>query len=261
MNSAPSVCYKFQPIFSYALKDFIGANSSAEEIESFFHVLEQTVDPFLDQSAARRDGVLPQFKKVAARHFAYKEVRYHNILPNMLRRCPNVKVIGVTRNPLSVISSWLAAPKEFRANLGWSELEEWRYAPKKNLNRPEEYNGFERWKDATRLFVELSQRFPSQFYLCEYRNLVHNLEAEAAAIFGFANLELGEQTRRFIDSAVSSTHEDAYSVFRANQSDEKWREHLDDIIVRSIIADLEGTPLAAFLYDAVTRPSSTGVSD
>ena len=110
MNSAPSVCYKFQPIFSYALKDFIGANSSAEEIESFFHVLEQTVDPFLDQSEARRDGVLPQFKKVAATHVAYKEVRYHNILPNMLRRCPNVKVIGVVRNPLSVISSWLAAP-------------------------------------------------------------------------------------------------------------------------------------------------------
>ena len=138
-------------------------------------------------------------------------------------------------------------------------MEEWRYASKKNLNRPEEYNGFERWKDATRLFVELSQRFPSQFYLCEYRNLVRNLQAEAAAIFAFANLELDEQTRRFIDSAASSTHESAYSVFRANQSDEKWREHLDDIIARSIIADLEGTPLAAFLYDAVTEPSSTGL--
>ncbi|NJL77038.1 MAG: hypothetical protein HC892_20515 [Saprospiraceae bacterium] len=77
-----------------------------------------------------------------------------------------VKIVGLIRNPLSVINSWLKAPKEFKRELGWNELEEWRYAPSKNLDRKEEFNGFEKWKEVALLFIQLQQVYPEKIYTC-----------------------------------------------------------------------------------------------
>jgi hypothetical protein len=249
INSSPAVCYKYQPIFSYALKDFIGPTSPADVIDSFFTALETTTDPFLDQTEARRAGLLPMFRKAKLTHTAYKEVRYHYILPNMLRQCPELRVVLVIRNPLSVISSWLLAPKEFRPELEWNRVEEWRYALKKNLNRPEEYNGFERWKDAARLFLELASRFPEQVYLCEYRRLIADLRGETEKLFSFVGLSMGDQTREFIKRASTETQGHAYSVFRAKKRDDEWRYSLEKEIVEAIKADVANTALQRFVEE------------
>lgn len=71
-----------------------------------------------------------------------------------------------------MINSWLNAPKEFKKELGWEELEEWRYAPKKNSVGLEEFNGFEKWKEVAHLFEKLQIKFPDRFYLIKYDDLI-----------------------------------------------------------------------------------------
>ena len=245
-NSSPRVIFKFQPLFSYALKDFLTPDASRQEIDAFFEALRVTEDAFLDRSDERERGLLPSFTKEEATHVVYKEVRYHHILRNLLRKSPDVRLVAFVRNPLSVINSWLRAPREFRADLGWEEREEWRYAPKKNLKRPEEFFGYERWKEATRIFQALKDQHPERVHVLEYRKLLADPEAEVAGLFAFCSLEVGEQTREFLVRSTSESHPDTYSVFRAGQSDDKWRTELDPAIADEILTDLAGTALAQF---------------
>ena len=107
LNSSPRTIYKFQPFFSYAFKSFLTSNSSAEQVQRFFSLLAVKRDGFLDQEEARAEATLPRFSKQDPTHLVYKEVRYHHILANLLKKATNTRLIAVIRNPLSVISSTL----------------------------------------------------------------------------------------------------------------------------------------------------------
>jgi hypothetical protein len=246
VNSSPQVVFKYQPLFSYALKGFLGPEADRARVDEFFALLERTTDDFLDRRPERERGVLPRFEKAAPTHVVYKEVRYHHVLENLMAVHPDVLLVACVRNPLSVISSWLRAPREFRADLGWNAHEEWRRAPKKNAGRPEEFHGYERWKEAMRLFLRLEERHPARTHLVEYRRLLADAEREVDALFRFLGLPVTEQTRVFLRRSASESHPDAYSVFRRDQSDEGWRTQLDLEIAREILADLQGTELERF---------------
>ncbi len=135
-NSSPTVNFKFQPLFSYAFKSALNEKSSKNEIDTFFKDISQSDDDFLIQQDKIDNGNYPKFKKNNLfTHIAYKEVRYHNIQENMLKINSDIIVIGIVRNPYAVINSFLKAPREFRKDLNWNELDEWQYANKKNLRR------------------------------------------------------------------------------------------------------------------------------
>lgn len=254
-NSHPRVCYKFQPLFSYALKEFITSSSSREQIQEFFDVLLRTQDRFLDQEEERRGQLLPVFEKQPPTHVAYKEVRYHHILPNLLRKHPLPHVFLIVRDPRATICSWWKSPKEFRTDLGWQIEEEWRYAIRKNLNRPEEYNGFERWKEAVRLFVHLAGAYPRRVTLMRYRELLADPAAEAARLFGRVGLDFPEQTRAFLDRSrdPNCSVENRYSVFRPRSRDDEWRDQLPGSIAQEICRELKDTQLNDFLDDQPDR--------
>lgn len=241
-NSSPSVCYRYQPLFSYALKGYLSASSSSDEIDTFYDELLQSRDEFLLQTEARLRGRLPMFEKEDVTHVGYKEVRYHQILPNFLRRTSDVKFIFVLRNPLSVVNSWLNAPREFRADLGWVRSEEWRYALKKNLNRPEEFNGYDRWKEATMMFYYLARKYEGRVMLIRYDELLKEPIRWVRLMFDFLELQYTEQTEKFLVCAEGNS-EDTYSVKRKGQTDDKWRTQLDAEIVESILEDIKGSPL------------------
>ena len=130
-DSNPNVAFRFQPLFSYTHKSQLGNNSTAAEINKFFKDILNTNDDFVLQNKTKSDKAIPSFPKKEITHIVYKEVRYHHILENLLEKENKIKVIGLIRNPLAVISSWLNANKEFRKDLGWEELKEWRYAKKR----------------------------------------------------------------------------------------------------------------------------------
>lgn len=245
-NSSPSVCYRYQPLFSYALKAYLTESSCRADIDAFYDELIESRDAFLLQVAAREVGRLPQFEKGELTHVGYKEVRYHHILPNLIREAKDVKIIVIQRNPFSVINSWLNAPREFRADLGWNPLEEWRYALKKNLNRPEEFNGYEKWKETSLLFHYLAKQYPDRVKILRYDELLLDPVCQVRDAFKFIDLDYTSQTDTFLNEA-SDTDSDAYSVVRFRQTDDKWKAQLHPDIIEVITEDLQGCVLDFFL--------------
>lgn len=247
-NSSPAVNFKFQPLFSYAFKDYLSPSSSKEEIETFFKMIAKSDDSFLLQQEKVDMGIYPHFRKdEKPTYVVYKEVRYHHILKNMLRVDPDVKVIGIVRNPYAVINSFLNAPREFRKDLGWDELNEWQFAEKKNLDKPEEFNGYEKWKEVTLLFHKLAEEFPDRFYLLHYDELLTDPLSEVKRFFLFCGLEVGQQTEAFLASSTQTDHGDAYAVYKKKETDDGWKKTLNPIIAQVITEDLIQNDLEKYI--------------
>ncbi len=247
INSSPNTIYRYQPLFSYAHKDYLTDSSTNEEINQFFVRLYNCDDDFTNQKEKRNSGDFPQFNKEEITHVVYKEVRYMNILFNLMKKSNNIILCAIIRNPLSVINSWLNAPKEFRKDIGWSELEEWRYAFKKNLGHPEEFHGFEKWKEATNIILELQKAYPNRVYLLKYSDMLVNPEYETEMLFNFLGLKVTDQTNKFLRKSTNYDRKDFYAVYRKNQNDNKWNVELQKKISEQILDDLKGTQLEIFV--------------
>lgn len=236
-DSHPNVAYRFQPLFSFTHKSQLNDSSSLDEINSFYKDILHSTDKLVLQKEAIRNDKVPNFKKENTTHIIYKEVRYNNILENILEKDNTSKIIGLIRNPFAVINSWLRAPKEFKKELNWKIEEEWRFAPKKNLNKSEEFNGYEKWKEAAFLFLELRKRYPEQFYLVNYDSLLTTKEAVVKDLFKFCDLEMTSQTLNFLNKSSENNDADAYSVFKKKSVDDKWQTELPQYIIDEIKAD------------------------
>lgn len=247
INSSPTVRYKYQPLFSYELKDFLDDKSDLKKIKEFFKKLDEINSPFLDQEEAKRKGIIPEFQKNQITHLVYKEVRYHHILKNLLVNDPEIKVIGIIRNPMATINSWITSPREFRKDEGWSEIEEWRHAIKKNCHKPEEFYGFEKWKEVAYLFHGLANQFPERFYLINYNHLLKETLHTVKYLFKFCGLPIEQQTIDFLNSSKSIDKKGAYSVFKVKKFDDKWKNSLNKKIIFAIQKDLRNTPLEKYL--------------
>ncbi len=246
-DSHPNVIYRFQPLFSYALKDYLTPESTAKDIDNFFDELVNIKDDFIDQKEAKKKGIIPSFKKDKITTVVYKEVRYNHIIENMLEKDKKVKIIGIIRNPLSVLSSWYKAPKEFRKDLGWDFNKEWQYANLKNQNKPEEFFGYEKWKQVTKLFEKLKCKYPKRFYLVEYRDLLLQTEKTVKILFEFADLNFTKQTEAFLISAKENHDNNTYSVFKKKSTDDDWKTILPKTIVEKVVMDLEKGELKKYI--------------
>ncbi len=247
-NSSPKVNFKFQPLFSYAFKDALNEKSTQEDIDTFFAQIAKSDDSFLLQQDKIDKGVYPVFSKDADfSHIVYKEVRYHHILENMMAVHPDIIVIGLVRNPYAVINSFLNAPREFRKDLGWDAIEEWREAKKKNLGKPEEFFGYERWKETTLLFQKLRKEHPHRFYLLKYDDLLANTSTEVEKMFRFCGIKLEEQTVAFLNESTKRNHEDVYSVYKNKEVDDSWKDSLNPTIIKEITQDLKKCNLTEYI--------------
>lgn len=249
-NSNEHVIYKYQPLFSYAFKSFLDEHATAARIDAFFAALATSADPFLDQSEQRARGDLPVFAKSTPTHVVYKEVRYHHILANLLQQDPDLRLVALIRNPLAVMASWLAAPREFRRDLGWDVGQEWRAAPAKNAGRPEEFNGFDKWLEAARLFHALAAQHPDRVQVVSYSELLIDTERVIRRLCAFTGLAFTPQMQTFLHSSRTQNKADAYSVYRSKAViDDGWKTTLDDSIVAAIRSALADTALAQYLDD------------
>lgn len=240
-NSSPRVIFRFQPLFSYEFKDRLSDQSSSEQINKFYEDLINAESEFVLQRKNVSGKKSPEFTKHDKDTLVWKEVRYINILDNLVKKS-NTKLVLLVRHPGAVINSWLQAPKEF--NNGWDPLSEWRHAENKNQNKPEEFNGFEKWKEATELFLKLEKSYPDRVFVVRYEDLNNNTVDTVRKLFDFAGLELNAQTREFISVSKSSDDHDPYGVFRQTQDSEKWKTQLNKEIADEITSDLKSFPPA-----------------
>lgn len=235
VNSSPSVSYAFQPLFSYAFKSYLHENSSSQDIEQFYEKIKNSSDDFIKQTEDRTSGKKPIFEKEnKIEAVAYKEVRYHYIIDNLLKKDSKIKVVGLVRDPYSVINSWYNAPREFRRDLGWDLTEELLEAEKKNQNLKEEYFGLNKWIETTKLFNRLEREYPKNFILIKYEELCSNTIEIVKQLFVFLELEYTPQTIKFLTQKIEVSG--TYSVMK-NKRDNKIQlpEGVVDMITRELI--------------------------
>ena len=245
-DSSENVSFKNQPLFSYAFKSRLNDSSSKLDIDCFFEDINISDDYFINQLEEKKNKQIPVFKKKQLTHIVYKETRYHNILKNLLKKDNEIKVIGIVRNPKSVISSWYHANKEFN-QCEWDLLIEWQSAKKKNLDNEHEFYGYNKWKEVSHMFIDLKERYPTQFYLIEYSKLLRETILVIKDLFDFCEISYSQQTEDFLKQSSSiNANIDPYSVFRKTQNDAKWKDTLPREIIDYIDKDLLNTSLAEF---------------
>ena len=243
-NSHPDVALRFQPLFSYGHKGSLTAHSSTEDIQTFFEEILYTQDAFATMTSETQKDY-PVFQKTARpTHIVFKETRYLHIIENILAQCSDVKIIGIIRNPLAVLASWVSAPNEF--NSAWDINREWRGAPSKNLNKPEEFFGFDKWKESAEAFLRFKCQFPQRFILVRYDELNRAPLETTRKLFDFCGLEICDQVEDFLSECKSRHDSDPYSVFRAKASDDRWQGVLPDEIAKQIMLELKNTSLDIF---------------
>lgn len=237
INASPKVKYCYQPLFSYALKNFLTENSSLKEVDDFFIKLQEIHDDrFLNQQDQRDASALPVFAKDAHNtHVGYKEVRYHNLLPNLLKGDRTLKIILLIRNPVEVMDSWVGAPKEF--DTSWDFKEQLLTGSERNQGRPEEFFGLYKWIEASSLFQNLHQDFPERTMMLNYYDLKKDTFLQAKRIYDFFGLNMTEQTQDFLHKSTTHIVDDTYSVFRGSQKKtiKNLNEEHIDLIKKTVL--------------------------
>lgn len=244
LNSSEHVAYRYQPFFSHAFRGHVTRSSSHAAIKTFITDLLASEDEFLLQKGHKQLAAsTPEFQKAEITHLVYKEVRFHHLLPTLMDALPDLKVIGLVRDPRSVLSSWAMAPREFDS--AWSLEDEWRKAPSKNAGLEENWYGFERWVQLTGLFLRLQRHWPNRFHVLRYEDLVADPFGVTEFLFHFAGLPFSTQTAAFITASTSSDDGEPYGVFRRHG--QPPTKCLPDNIARQIEQGLRDTEYEQFL--------------
>ena len=118
----------------------------------------------------------------------------------------------------------------------------------KNDGQVFEYYGFDRWLEFAETAHSLATEFPDRIKVISYSNLLNNTEKVVASCFEFLRLEFSSQTTDFIlKGQKKNKTEDAYSVFRTAQKDDKWKDNIPPQIVESIVEQLDGSEYEQYL--------------
>ncbi|MAY82592.1 MAG: hypothetical protein CMP59_00500 [Flavobacteriales bacterium] len=245
IDSCPVVSYKMQPLFSYSLKGSLTDDSSLNEIIEFKKRLITVKDNFIDQESRKQEGIVPSFKKSTFDCVAYKETRYHFILDNLLQKDKEVLLIGLIRNPFAHLHSWFNAPKEFDAD--WKIEEEWKYGDKKNLDKREEYYGFEKWKELGFMFHDLKSKYGDKVFIMEYSELIDEPIKKTKELFSFLDIPYTDQTNSFLTISRSKNNLDPYGVYKTKENDDSWKGKIPDFIIDNVHSNLKGTVLERYL--------------
>ena len=111
----------------------------------------------------------------------------------------------------------------------------------------EEYFGYEKWKEATSLFLELKEKTNGRLMVIRYEDLHENTLELAESIFAHCGLELTDTTTSFIRNSQAKLVEDPNSIYRKGHKYDAWRSRLDPQVIEVIEKELKGTGLADFL--------------
>ena len=173
-------------------------------------------------------------------------MRYHYLLPYLLKQIDDLKVCAIIRNPCATINSWRKAPKEFREVDG-NFIEQWYFAQQRDRFKPGEYFGFHKWKEAVMIFLTIKKWYPEKVHIISYEDLHRNTLEEVRKLFSFASLSMTEQTTNFLDKSLEEHSNNEYSVFKGKKRTDDWKNELDQEIIDRVRYELKATPFEKFL--------------
>jgi len=244
-DSSPQVCYRFQPFFSYEFKNRVNEDSSEDEFIQLLMDMYNTKSPFLTQDDLRKSGAYPSFmKNEVTPYLVLKENRYQYIIEPLMRKCPEIRLVGIVRNPNAVLNSWMKNIKEFPE--GSDPMKEWRFGDCKNRGHGD-FFGYYKWKEVANLYLDLYDKWPNRVYLLRYEDLVISNKDRIQDLFQFCSIEYHNQTDDFIDKSSSKHDDSPYSVYKDKRVLDQWKNELPNYILKEITADISGTRLEQFL--------------
>ena len=229
-ESHPNIKTIYQPLFSYAFKNCIDKNSTKEEFNEFINNIEKTDDEFccmksnLHTNNKKTD--LIRFDKDNIETIFMKHTHHHNLIETFIKLHPSIKIIGLIREPCSVIYSQMNAKHE--------KLKDWLDGKDKNKDKEENFFGFNKWLEVKEIFYTIKEKYPDNIIIVNYEDLVKNTIIEIEKICDFCNLEIHKNMKESIKLMNSKTEVYDYSVFKNKDTIEKWKGKLDDKIVEYI---------------------------
>ena len=244
-NSSGDTIYKFQPLFSYAFKNYITHNTDYNGYVNCFEQLAKKDDDFLEQKDKIKSGEYPNLKKsLNPTTLVFKENKYQYLFTKMISLNKKLKMIGVIRNPCAVINSWVKNLKEFPPG---SVLEdEWRFGACKNQGKEENFFGFYKWQEVANMYLDLKEKFPDRIMVVRYEDIVINPIDMTKKMFQFTNIKFEDQTKEFLLKSTSTHNESYYSVYKDKKVMNKWKYELPQSIRQEIEIELKGTRLENF---------------
>jgi hypothetical protein len=244
-NSSPKVRFSFQPFFSYEFKNMVNEDSTDEEFKQLFKEIYNANSSFLSQKDKQKSGDYPIFQKTNnSNHLVLKENRYQYMIEPLMRKCTNVQLVAMIRNPNAVLNSWIKNPKEFPA--GSIPLKEWRFGACKNKG-PEDFFGYYKWKETSNIYLDLQSKWPGRVYVLRYEDLVASTVKTVTNLFDFCKIPFNDQTYDFINKSTNTHIDSPYSVYKNKGVVNQWKQELDSYITNEIKNDLKGTRLEIYL--------------
>lgn len=244
-NSSPIVDFRFQPMFSYELKDILSNNPKKDDFIHFYEAMKITESSFLSQADKVSSGDYPKFKKNDVKSvLVFKENRYQYFIEPLLRNIPEMKLIGIIRNPCATLNSWRKNSKEFPPNSDL--LKEWRFGDCKNEGH-HDFFGYYKWKEVANMYLDLQDKWPDRVKVIYYDELVSSPHVLSKEIFRFCGLPFCSQTQEFLNKSTSTHNDSYYAVFKDKTVASAWISEFPDEIYQEIEHDLCGTRLERFI--------------
>lgn len=226
----PNIKTVYQPLFSYALKNCINKNSTKKEFNKFINNIKKTDDEYCcmksDYHTNNKKTDIVRFEKENIETVLMKHTSHHNLIENFIKLYPSIKIIGLIRDPCSVIYSQMNSKHE--------KLKDWLDGKDKNKDEEEIFFGFNKWLEVKQIFYNIKERYPENIIIINYEDLVKNTINEIEKICKFCNLEFHKYMKNSIELMNSKNEEYDYSVFKKENTIEKWKGKLDDKIVKYI---------------------------
>jgi hypothetical protein len=247
----PSTIYRYQPLFSWEFKDEIDHTSSKDDMWKAFTRIANARSRFVLKGL--NNDRMEKVENKNASTLVMKHVRYHNLVPHILKTCyvrPSSKVVFLVRDPRGCLNSWGTAPKEVVAPL--YKGDEWYYATWKNQWKPSEYYGFHKWKEFCRLAIDIRAEYPSKCLIVKYEDLATNPRGTIKSVLEWCDLGYTDTVEEFLKRTTMNESTGAYSLCMPND-DVKWQlDNIDKLVPSSInekiLAELEDTPIQQFLW-------------
>lgn len=203
---------KFCPLFSYEFKGRCDATSSPEQWRAMFDEVYSTHGEFLDQEHIRRTGAVPDaIEEPSPPRLVIKSNRFHDLTPSMLEALPELSVIGLVRDPVGCLVSWMTNPTEFRAPC--DPVRDWRTGGCRKT-QPGEFWGFDDWLQVAAQFVALAERYPGRVHVHRTGDIRRNPVVLARAILAEAGLSPTLEVLAFVEESRTRHSDDPRSVYR-----------------------------------------------
>lgn len=243
LESHPNITTRYQPLFSYAFKNRINENSTSIELNNFIKELYDSEDEFVNMKSAYHKDInnkLPEYEKSDITSIAMKNVHHHYLIETFIKLCPNIKIIGLIRNPCGTINSIINNKHEYKEE--WKGTNEWLTGERKNISK-EYYFGYQKWKEVVDIFEEIKREYPNNIYIIQYENLIDNPNVELINLFEYLEIDVHVNIFNFVEESHNKNNitKSVTSVYKNKTVKDKWKNILNNEIIEYIENDIKNS--------------------